>query len=356
MIHRGINSAAILPLRGVLRVGIRFGRLALASAIVLAASSALLASKVWASPVTLNAVDVPGGAVLNEHVQWRVLRLDSKGQEVPTPAAVGTDAVLKAELKPGHYVIEAIRGTIHIKQGLVVGSHPETRNIVVSNANAAVKPTGGATATGAPATGAVKPLTPAQTAGTQVIVKPNSKLTIGMIPNSGRSAITDPIGWQVFTYSKGVTENGQLVAEKTGPNATFNLPAGSYVIRAAYKGTQSDLVIPLAPNQSYIYTINLYAGQAKLSAVNVGGTTLKRNVAWQIVREKPGADGSYQLVTTSADASPQLLIREGNYLVVARQGDLWGVEKLSVKAGRTTTTKVKLKKAEGAPVVIASAQ
>jgi hypothetical protein len=60
-------------------------------------------------------------------------------------------------------------------------------------------------------------------------------------------------------------------------------------------------------------------------------------------------------VTTSADAAPQLLVREGNYLVVARQGELWGVEKLSIKAGRTTTKKVKLKKAEGAPVVIADA-
>jgi hypothetical protein len=308
--------------------------------------------------VTLNAVDTPGGAVLSEPIQWRVMRLDKQGKEVPTPAAVGNDPVLKAELKPGHYMVEAIRGTMHIRQGLVVGTHEESRKIVVSNANAAVKPTGGAVATGAPATGTVKPLAPVQTASaapaTQVIVKPNSKLTIGMIPNSGRDFITDPIGWQVFTYSKGTTENGQLVAEKMAPNATFNLPAGSYVIRAAYKGTQSDLVIPMAPNQSYTYTINLYAGQAKLSAVNVGGTQLKKDVAWQIVREKPGADGSYQLVTTSSAVSPQLLIREGNYLVVARQGEMWGVEKLSIKAGRITTTKVKLKKAEGAPVVVAS--
>jgi hypothetical protein len=350
-------------------VGIRFGRLALAAAFVFAASPIVLwASEVLASPVTLNAVDQPGGAVLNEPVQWRVLRLDKEGKEVPTPAAVGSNPVLKAELKPGHYTIEAIRGTIKIKQGLVVGSHEETRNIVVSNANAAVNGLSPAVATassGAPATAVVQPLVqskPAQTAAAaaapapQVIVKPNTKLTIGMIPNSGRGAINDPIAWQVFTYSKGITENGKLVAEKTAPSATFNLPAGSYVVRAAYKGTQSDLVIPLAPNQSYTYTINLYAGNAKLSAVNVGGTTLKQKVSWQIVRAKPAADGSYTLVTSSADASPQLLIREGNYLVVARQGDLWGVEKLTIKAGRTTTVKVKLKKAEGAPTVIADAQ
>lgn len=358
-------------------MGIRSGRLALAAAFVFAASPiALWASDVLASPVTLKAVDQPGGAVLNEPVQWRVIRLDNQGKEAPTPAAVGSDPVLKAELKPGHYVIQAIRGTINIKQGLVVGSGPETRNIVVSNANAAVKATGLGSAvatasTGAPATAVVQPLVPAKpaapqaalpatttpaAAAPQIVVKPNTKLTIGMISNSGRGAINDPIAWQVFTYSKGATENGQLVAQKTAPNATFNLPAGSYVIRAGYKGTQSDLVIPLAANQSYTYTINLYAGNAKLSAANVGGTTLKKDVSWQIVRAKPAGDGSHELVTSSADASPQLLVREGNYLVVARQGDLWGVEKLSIKAGRTTTVKVKLKKSEGAPVVVASAK
>jgi hypothetical protein len=341
-------------------VGIRFDRLALAAALV------FIASPAFASPVTLTAVDQPGGAALNEPVQWRVMRLDNQGKEVPTPAAVGSEPVLKAELKPGHYMVEAIRGTINIKQGLVVGSAAETRKIVVSNANAAVKATGLGSAvatasTGAPATAVVQPLVQKAAAPTaakpaQVIVKPNTKLTIGMIPNSGRGAINDPIAWQVFTYSKGVTENGQLVAEKTAPSATFNLPAGSYVVRAAYKGTQSDLVIPLAPNQSYTYTINLYAGNAKLSAVNVGGTTLKQKVAGQIGRAKPAADGSYQLVTSSDAANPQLLIREGNYLVVARQGDLWGVEKLSVKAGRTTSVKVKLKKSEGAPTVLADAQ
>jgi len=349
-------------------VGIRFGRLALAAALTLVASPLVLASQAWASPVTLNAVDRPGGAVLNEPVQWRILRLDNQGKLVETPSAVGNEAVLKAELKPGHYMIEAIRGTVHIKQGLVVGSGAENRNIVVSSANAAV---GGlaasnlAASSGAPATAVVQPLVPSKPKATgqtaaaapapQVIVKPNTKLTIGMIPNSGRGAITDPIGWQVFTYSKGVTENGQLVAEKTAPNATFNLPAGSYVVRAAYKGTQSDLVIPLAANQSYTYTINLYAGHAKLSATNVGGTAMKKNVSWQIVRERPGADGSYQLVTTSAEAAPQLMVREGNYLVVARQGDLWGMQKISIKAGRITTAKVKMQKAEGAPTVVAAA-
>jgi hypothetical protein len=275
--------------------------------------------------------------------------------------------VLKTDLPPGRYILKAQRGTVAIQQGLVIGSGAETRNIVVSAANAAVQASPDAAqaaaaapaaiATGTPATVTVKPsmpATPAQVAAAAPAVVANSKLVIGMIPNSGRSAITEPIKWQVFTYSKGLTENGHLVVEKTVPSASFVLPAGSYVVRAAYKGTQADLVIPLAPNQSYTYTINLYAGEAKLTAVKPTGPA-REPVVWQVVREKPGPDGKYELVCASNDASPQLLLREGKYLVVGRLGDLWGVQPISVTAGRTSAARVKLQRGEGAPVVVASA-
>ena len=327
-----------------------------------AAAVLFVALPAWATPVTLNAVDRPGGAVLSEPVEWQVRRLDKEGKPIPTPVAVGSNAVLKADLKPGHYTLTATRGTLSIKQGLVVGSSDEVRNIVVSAANAVVQATPGAAkaanpavaATGTPAVATVKQIVAAGAAVQQVSTGPSAKLTIGMIPNSGRGFITEPINWQVFTYSKGVTENGQLVAEKNISSASFTLPAGSYVIRAGYKGTQSDLVIPLAPGQSYNYTINLYAGQAKLTAMKPTGPA-RDSVEWKVVREKPGADGKYQMVAISTDASPQILLREGNYLVIGRVGDLWGVQPLSIKARRTTTTKVMLKRGEGAPIVVASA-
>jgi len=200
----------------------------------------------------------------------------------------------------------------------------------------------------------VKQIAIAGAAVQQMSTGPSAKFTIGMIPNSGRGFITEPIDWQIFTYSKGTTENGQLVAKKSMSSATFTLPAGSYVVRASYKGTQSDLVVPLQPGGSYNYTINLYAGQAKLVAVKPTGPA-REPVEWTVVREKPGVDGKYQQVTTIKETSPQLLIREGNYLVIGRVGDMWGVQPLSIKAGRITTAKVTLKRGEGAPIVVASA-
>ena len=330
--------------------------------LAIAAAVSFVALPAWATPVTLNAVDTPGGAVISDPVEWQVMKIDAKkNKPIPTPVAVGSASILKTDLKAGHYLIVAKRGTISIQQGLVVGSGNEVRNIVVSSANAAVKATitsakaatPAVVATGAPATATAKPIAP--TAPVAVAAGPSAKLLIGMIPNSDRAEITEPIDWQVYTYTRGVTENGTMVAEKNVAMGSFTLPAGSYVVRAIYKGTQSDLVIPLGAGQSYHYTINLYAGQAKLSAVTAAGPA-RQQVAWQIVREKPGADGKYQLVTSSTDVSPQLLLREGKYLVIGRAGTYWGMQPLSVVAGRITSTKVTLKQGEGAPEIVASAQ
>ena len=342
-------------------MSIQVRRLAIAAAFTFV-SSPIWSTAVLATPVTLNAVATPGGAVLSEPVTWQVQSIDKKGALVPTPVAAGTAPILKADLKPGQYLITAKRGTISIQQGLVVGRSDELRNIVVSAANPVMQAKSGTTAAAAPAvatTGAPATVTVAPKAASAAPVPTtglaaNSKLVIGMIPNTGRGAITEPIDWQLYTYSKGQTENGYLVAHKNSPSATFMLPAGSYVIRAGYKGTQADLVIPVAANQSYTYTINLYAGEAKLSAVKPTGPA-REAVVWQIVREKPGPDGKYELVTASNDASPQLLVREGKYLVVARLGDMWGVQPLSVSAGRVTAARVKLQRGEGAPIVVASA-
>ncbi|HVM85692.1 MAG TPA: hypothetical protein VMW18_17495 [Candidatus Binatia bacterium] len=340
-------------------MSIQVRRLAIAAALTFV-SSPIWSTAVLATPVTLNAVATPGGAVLSEPVTWQVQSIDKKGALVPTPVAAGTAPILKTDLKPGQYLITAKRGTISIQQGLMVGRSDEVRNIVVSAANPVMQAKSGTAnaaapvvaATGAPATVSVAPKAAAAAPTTGLAA--NSKLVIGMIPNTGRGPITEPIDWQLYTYSKGQTENGYLVAHKNSPSATFMLPAGSYVIRAGYRGTQADLVIPVAANQSYTYTINLYAGEAKLTAVKPTGPA-REAVVWQIVREKPGPDGKYELVTASNDASPQLLVREGKYLVVARLGDMWGVQPLSVSAGRVTAARVKLQRGEGAPIVVASA-
>jgi hypothetical protein len=320
----------------------KLGLLALASAVITFAAPAL------ATPVTLNAVASPGGPALSQPVKWQITKLDKTGAPMGTPLASGEAPVLKTDLAPGAYVILATLGDTKIQQGLMVGSGSETRNIVIASKT----PVASVAATST--TKATQSTASAQAALPNPAVVGSAKLSIGMIPNSGRGAISEPINWQVFTYQKGATENGVVVANQTAPSGVFTLPAGSYVVRASYKGTQSDLVIPLGAGQSYKYTINLYAGQAKLTAVTPT-TAARDQVSWQIVREKPDDTGKYKLVTSSAEASPLLWVREGKYMVIARVGDMWGVQPLSVTAGRVTTTKVKLKRSEGAPVVIADA-
>ena len=152
----------------------------------------------------------------------------------------------------------------------------------------------------------------------------------------------------MFVYQKGKTEGGALVDKQTAATATFLVPGGSYVVRAKYKDMTADLVVPLTSGQTYDYIINLYAGYAKFSAV-ANQQPIKQKVTYQIVRQTPNDAGQYELIAEKVGAAPQAMLREGNYLVIARYGKMWGVEKLAVQSGQTRAVKITVREAVGAP-------
>jgi hypothetical protein len=127
-------------------------------------------------------------------------------------------------------------------------------------------------------------------------------------------------------------------------------------VRAHFKGTKADLVIPIAAGQSLKYTLNLYAGYAKLTALKPKKQkTSAEALNWQILRQRPNAPGIYELVASSEKPDPNIMLREGRYLAVARLGTkLWGSEPLVITAGETTSKKINLKEGVGAPEVAAA--
>jgi hypothetical protein len=171
-----------------------------------------------------------------------------------------------------------------------------------------------------------------------------------MIPYTGAPVVKEPISWEIYTYAKGGTEKGRKILTQYTPVATFELGAGTYVVRALYKGTKSDLVVPIAAGQGLKYTINLYSGTARLQAVSPNN---KEPVTWQIVRAQPNNKGQYQLVTEVTDKSPTLTLREGNYLAIAKSGKYWAKAPLSVKAARSAQINLTLQDNKAAaPLVI----
>jgi hypothetical protein len=292
----------------------------------------LSVSTARAAEVTLLAVEKAGGAEVKGDIAWSVVKVNKEtGKPEAKPAATGNGARLVAKLDPGQYLVTAKLGKIESSQAILIGKSATTRSLVLAD-----------------------PMK--QTASKKPDAGPPAKLSINMKLSKGKNPVKEPVKWEVYEYRKGATENGEKVAEQTAAVGQFSLPGGSYVVRAHFKGTKADLVIPIAAGQSLKYTLNLYAGYAKLTALKPKKQkTSAEALNWQILRQRPNAPGIYELVASSEKPDPNIMLREGRYLAVARLGTkLWGSEPLVITAGETTSKKINLKEGVGAPEVAAA--
>lgn len=260
--------------------------------------------------VTISAANGLDGKEITEPVSWTITKLDKNGKPGKTPAVQEAAAVLKTKLKPGQYQVLGHAKGMAAKQTFTVGKEPVVRTVTFGM----------------------------------------SEISIKMITSKGRKPVKEPIQWEMLTYVKGQPKGGQLVDMVKAPTATFNVPAGGYVVRATYNGATADLVVPLKAGQAYDYTLNLYAGYTEPAAFN-GKKKVMQDVTWQVVRAKPNEKGEYELVAEQRAPEPKIMLREGKYLLIARYGDMWGKENLNITAGELAKVKVKLAKDAGVPVI-----
>lgn len=284
-----------------------------------------------AADVTLMAVERAGGPEIKEAISWSVVKVDKEtGKPAAKPTASGKGPRLAAKLEPGQYLVTAKLGKTEASQAIIVGKSATTRSLVLAD-----------------------PTKAGTTAAKKVDAGPPAQLSINMKLSKGKSPVKEPVLWEVFTYQKGETDVTKKVAEKKSATGVFSLPGGSYVVRAHFQGTQADLVIPIQAGQSLKYTLNLYAGYVKLSALkSKKQKTTAEALSWQILRQRPNAPGVYELVTSSEKPEPTVMLREGRYIAVARLGaKLWGSEPIVITAGETSSKKINLKEGVGAPEV-----
>jgi hypothetical protein len=294
----------------------------------------LTVSGAKAAEVTLLAVESAGGPEITDTVVWSVVKVDKEtGKPAAKETLSGNGPRLVAKLDPGQYLVTAKLGKIQASQAILVGKSATTRSLVLAD-----------------------PAKAGKTVSKKPDAGPPAKLAINMKLSKGKNPVKEPILWEVFTYEKGGTDAGKKVTEQKSATGNFTLAGGSYVVRAHFKGTKADLVIPIEAGQSLKYTLNLYAGYVKLSALKPKKQkTSAEALSWQILRLRPNAPGVYELVASSEKPDPTIMLREGRYLAVARLGDkLWGSEPLSITAGETASKKVNLKEGVGAPEVAAA--
>jgi len=273
-------------------------------------SNTALAAAATDAEVTINATNGADGKPMNEPVSWVVSKLDKNGKPSKTPTIQEASKVLKTKLKPGQYQVLGMAKGMTAKQVFTVGKEPVVRNVMFGM----------------------------------------SDISIKMITSKGRKPVTEPIQWEMLTYVKGAPDKGQRVDMVTAPTASFVVPAGGYVVRATYKGTTADLVVPLKAGQAYDYTLNLYAGFTDALAFN-GTKKVMQDVTWQVLRAKPNEKGEHELVAEQIGAEPKIMLREGKYILLAKHGETWGKEHLNITAGEVAKVNLKLTKDVGMPVV-----
>ena len=278
-----------------------------AAAFLMAGTAANAAAE---AEVTISATNGANGKEMTEPVSWTITKLDKNGKPGKKPTVQEAAAVLKTKLKPGQYQVLGQAKGMAAKQTFTVGKEPVVRTVMFGM----------------------------------------SEISIKMITSKGRKPVKDPIQWEMLTYVKGKPDAGKRIDIVTAPTANFVVPAGGYVVRATYKGTTADLVVPLKAGQAYDYTLNLYAGYTEAAAFN-GKTKVMQDVTWQVLRAKANEKGEHELVAEQIGAEPKIMLREGKYILLAKHGETWGKEHLNITAGEVAKIKVKLTKDVGMPVV-----
>jgi hypothetical protein len=172
-----------------------------------------------------------------------------------------------------------------------------------------------------------------------------SAVGVRMIPYTGGKLIKDPIHWEVFNSALGAPGPNTKIADRLSAQDNFTLAAGFYVVRAHYSDIHADLPIHIEPGILYNYTVDLYAATLVAKVVDSKGKAPKTGVTWEVIRMAADAVGQHQVVATDSGPSPDFLLREGTYMVIATAADgTKGQTPIAVSAGKTSKITVKLAK------------
>jgi hypothetical protein len=261
--------------------------------------------------VTLQASVMAGAKPMADLIQWTVSMptADDRASE-----ALATQTAPKAEfsLAPGSYILTIKDQDSIARLPLVVGSAPIAKVVPLNL----------------------------------------SVLRMKMILYTGARPVTQPIHWEVFADVLGRPGPNSKIADVVSPTTVFHLTQGYYVIRTHYLDVASDLAIQVEPGVTYSYTVDLYAANLATKVIGIGGKKPVGEVTWQVVCLQADFDGQHRIVATTKGPQPNILVREGDYMVIATSADgASGRTPVSIKAGHNNKVTVRLKPAEAATAV-----
>src|SRR5262245_13749717 len=115
------------------------------------------------------------------------------------------------------------------------------------------------------------------------------------------------------------------------PAASGPLPIPGLAIDPARNTT----IVPRSTPESKTGPTAIPPGQVSLIALlTQDGQNIEQGIVWRIYRDRPGADGKPQLVSTHREASPMLRLEPGSYIVNVTFGRAHLTRKVTFSADR----------------------
>ena len=242
----------------------------------------------------VTAVPVPGAAPMHEQIVYTVEALD--GKDRGRVVASHTGPQLAAKLPSGRYRVTSVFNLSTISNDIEIKDAPVTHQMALN--------AGG--------------------------------ITLALMPHFGAPEINADIEWTIWTFGRDATGNRWEVARARGANPRMMLPEGYYYVTANYNGAEARHTIEVTAGNNYNYAINLNAGTMRVYAEPAGGSDV--TVFWKIYRKDTGGTG--EPLMTSSSAGERFLLPEGDYLVVAQQGEKLVKKEFSVAPGKSQAVKM----------------
>lgn len=134
--------------------------------------------------------------------------------------------------------------------------------------------------------------------------------------------IRDGMEWRIFSAQTGFASEPKELAYSSGGAKAFDIPAGEYLVHAAY-GHAGVIRKITVGNTASREEFNLNAGGLKLRATAPDNAPLpRRMLRFDIYEEKTNEDGIRKLLARNIQTDEVLAFPAGTYHVISRFGNL----------------------------------
>lgn len=260
--------------------------------------TALIAQPAMAAKqsVEIDSVIARGAKPLNEEIEYRVIRMDGeKRGEIVTHHR---GPKLAMQVPSGRYRIFATYRDTTIAEEVAVGSAPLHHEM---NFNA-------------------------------------GWVGVKLIPTLKGAPVQGDIHWQVWTHWRNKKGERMQVADTRGSTPSFVLPEGYYVVIAKHDGVEIKHTIEVAAGNSYDYSLNMDAGTMRVFSEPVAGTDPNHTI-WEVY--PAGSEGRGEPLTTREAKDGSFTLREGEYVLIGRNGDKTVRKVVQVRAGKVEKVSLK---------------